>query len=81
MLSRRNFLKQSTLLALAKRHGRGGDPDDLLAFASELLLGTAPTTAWRERLLKVLAPKRGAEDATARRAVAVILASPEAQLI
>jgi uncharacterized protein (DUF1800 family) len=68
-------------LALAKRHGRGGDPDDLLAFASELLLGTAPTTAWRERLLKVLAPKRGAEDATARRAVAVILASPEAQLI
>ena len=67
-------------LALAKRHGRGGDLDDFLAFASELLLGGAPTTAWRERILKALAPKGGALDDTARRAVAVILASPEAQL-
>jgi uncharacterized protein (DUF1800 family) len=67
-------------LALAKRHGRGGDLGDFLAFAGELLLGAAPATAGRERLLKVLAPKRGAEEETARRAVAVILASPEAQL-
>jgi hypothetical protein len=68
-------------LALAGRHGRGRDLDDFLAFAGELLLGAAPTSAGRERLVKALAPRRGADDETARRAVAVILASPEAQLM
>jgi hypothetical protein len=67
-------------VGLARRHGRGRDLDDFLAFAGELLLGMAPTAAGRERLLKALAPKRGTPDDTARRAVAVILASPEAQL-
>jgi uncharacterized protein (DUF1800 family) len=67
-------------LALARRHGRGRDLDDFLDFAGALLLGAPPAAAGRERLRMVLAPKRGALDETARRAVAVILASPEAQL-
>jgi hypothetical protein len=68
-------------LALAKRHGRGCDVNDFLTFASGLLLGVTPPAQWRERMLKALAPMRGTLDDTARRAVAVILASPEAQLI
>jgi uncharacterized protein (DUF1800 family) len=68
-------------LALARRHGRGHDLDDFLTFAGELLLGAAPTAGLRERLLKALAPKRGSDAETARRATALILASPEAQLM
>jgi uncharacterized protein (DUF1800 family) len=67
-------------LDLSRRHGRGQDLEDFLAFSSELLLGAAPTRGWRERLMRALAPKSGAEEETARRAIAVILAAPEAQL-
>jgi uncharacterized protein (DUF1800 family) len=67
-------------LPLARRHDRGRDLDDTLAFYSELLLGTPPAPAWRERLLAALSPKPGQEAEAARQAVAVILASPEAQL-
>jgi hypothetical protein len=68
-------------LGLARRHGRGRDLDDFLTFAGELLLGAAPAPALRQRLLAALAPKRGADAETARRAVALMLASPEAQII
>jgi uncharacterized protein (DUF1800 family) len=67
-------------LALARRHERGRDLDDTIAFFGELLLGAPPAPDWRERLLTALAPKPGEEADAARRAVAVILASPEAQL-
>jgi uncharacterized protein (DUF1800 family) len=67
-------------LALAHRQGRGRDLDDLLTFFGELLLGTMPTPAWRARLVAELELKHGTDADTARRAVAVILASPEAQL-
>ena len=67
-------------LPLAHQHGRGRDLDDLLTFFGELLLGTSPTPAWRARLAAALERKRGTDADTARRAVAVILASPEAQL-
>jgi hypothetical protein len=66
--------------ALPRRAGRGQDLDAVVTFYSELLLGTSPDPAGRDRLRAVLG--RGAEGApeTIRRAVALILASPEAQL-
>jgi uncharacterized protein (DUF1800 family) len=67
-------------LAFARQHGRGRDLEDTLTFFAELLLGTSPTPARRTRLVAALELKRGTESDTARRAVAVILASPEAQL-
>jgi uncharacterized protein (DUF1800 family) len=67
-------------LALPAKHGRGKDLDAVLTFYAELILGRTPTVAWLRRLTDVLSPKPGHEADTARRAVAVILASPEAQL-
>ncbi len=71
-------------LGLAKRHGRGADLESLIAFASELLTGAAPEAAARDRLLTALGRGPGggpsADPETARRAVALVLASPEAQL-
>jgi uncharacterized protein (DUF1800 family) len=66
-------------LGLARRHNRGGDLKEALGFYAELLLGTTPSPDFRARLDRVLAKTQlGAE--TARRAVVLILASPEAQL-
>jgi hypothetical protein len=67
-------------VALARRHGRGADLQSAVVFFSELLLGGAPSPAWRARLLSGLGPRPTAEPGTLRRAVALILASPEAQL-
>jgi hypothetical protein len=64
-------------LALAKRHGRGGDLRQLIAFYGDLLLaGTRPD----ERVAAALGAKATLTPETARRAVILILASPEAQL-
>jgi uncharacterized protein (DUF1800 family) len=64
--------------ALAGRHGHGG-LEAALAFYTKLLLGAEPTAAWRARLTRALGPK--AEDGeAARRLVALVLATPEAQL-
>jgi uncharacterized protein (DUF1800 family) len=68
------------VLGLAKRHGRGGDLKTAATFFAELLLGGEPSPAWRARLLKALGPKPAADQKTLRRAVALILACPEAQL-
>jgi uncharacterized protein (DUF1800 family) len=68
-------------LGLAQRHGHGGDLEALLVFYGELLRGAAPATAWRGRLLESLGPKTAATPDSARRAVALMLASPEAQLM
>jgi uncharacterized protein (DUF1800 family) len=67
-------------LALARRHGRGRDLEDLLAFVSELLTGAPPDAAWRKRLLTALGPKATLEPDTVRAAVALIVASPEVQM-
>jgi uncharacterized protein (DUF1800 family) len=67
-------------LGLAGRHGRANDLDSLLAWYGELLLGMPPAKRWRDRLLTVLGPKATLEPETARRALALLLASPEAQL-
>jgi uncharacterized protein (DUF1800 family) len=69
----------SDALALPRRHGRGDDLEAVVAFYGELLHGAPPARAWRQRLLDTLGANADAD--TARRAVTLILASPEAQLI
>jgi len=66
--------------SLAERHGRGGDLKTIIAFYADLLLGGFPSQAWQERILNTLSPKAAATPANGRQAVALILASPEAQL-
>jgi uncharacterized protein (DUF1800 family) len=67
-------------LALARRHGRAADLETAVSFHAELLLGSPPAPAWRERLLAALGPKPVLTAPTLRRAVQLILASPDAQL-
>jgi len=67
-------------LALARRHERGRDLEDVIAFYGELLLGMPPNEAFHARLHKALGAKAALEPETVRRVVALILASPEAQL-
>jgi hypothetical protein len=67
--------------ALVRRHGRGGDLDAILTFYSELLLGSPPSSAWRDRIGDALGLKATAEPEILRRAVALMLASPEAQIL
>jgi uncharacterized protein (DUF1800 family) len=67
-------------LALARRHGRAADLETAIRFHAELLLGSPPAPAWRERLLAALGPNPSLTAPTLRRAVHLILASAEAQL-
>jgi uncharacterized protein (DUF1800 family) len=67
-------------VGLAEKHGRGGDVEDVLAFAAELLTGSPPDAAWRGRLLTALRPKAKRDPAAARAGVALVAASPEVQL-
>ncbi len=76
-------------VALAERHGHGKDRETMIAFYTKLLLGVEPRAAWNERLTTALASAdrragsvsdRSGEGATIRKAVALILAMPEAQL-
>ena len=65
---------------LAKRHGYGQDVDAMIGFFTKLLLGIEPSAAWRDRLVAALGPAEDAKPETIRKAVALILAMPEAQL-
>jgi uncharacterized protein (DUF1800 family) len=67
-------------IALARRHGRGRDLDDLLTFYVELLTGSPPAPEWKRRLLTALGPKAAADADSVNAAVALIVASPEVQL-
>ena len=67
-------------LALAERHGKGGDPEDLIAFVAELLLGVVPGDGWTDRVATAAGASSEWGPEAARRAVALILACPEAQL-
>ena len=67
-------------LALAQRHERGRDLDDLLTFAAELLTGAPPGTAWRRRLGSALGRNVKLGPATARAGIALVAASPEVQM-
>jgi hypothetical protein len=67
-------------LTLARQHGRAADLEAAVAFYVELFIGKPPAPAWREQLLAALGPKPALEPKTLRRAVQLILASPDAQL-
>jgi uncharacterized protein (DUF1800 family) len=66
-------------VGLARRHGRDGDLDDAICFYGELLLGGEPSADWLQRTRESIGTSADEEE-TLRRAVAVILASPEAQI-
>jgi uncharacterized protein (DUF1800 family) len=68
------------VLALARRHGRGLDLEDVLTFFAELVLGGVPSRAWSERLLAALGPSAAANPGGARRAAALVLSCPESWL-
>src|SRR5262249_40306726 len=63
--------------AVARRHGRGRDLDDLLAVYAGLLTGASPA-GWRMPLAAALGSGRPPDRETV--ALAVTLASPEVQL-
>jgi len=64
-------------VGLARRHGRGADLRELIAFYCDLLLtGTTPG----DRIAAALGVDTALTAETGRRAVVLILASPEAQL-
>jgi uncharacterized protein (DUF1800 family) len=67
-------------IALAVRHGRGRDLDDVLTFGAELLTGAPPDNAWRRRLLAALGAGAQREADTVRAAIALVVASPEVQM-
>jgi uncharacterized protein (DUF1800 family) len=67
-------------LALARRHSRAADLETAVDFLAELFLGARLEPAWRERLLSALGAKAPLEPQTLRRAVQLILASPDAHL-
>lgn len=67
-------------LALAERHGQGHAQDTTITFLAELLLGSVPSPAWRDRITANLGPETSWGPEPARRAAAIILACPEAQL-
>ncbi len=62
--------------ALAARHGRGEGRDATLTFLADLLFGGGPPPPWRARIEAAAGPWN---PEAARRAVALALASPEAQ--
>jgi uncharacterized protein (DUF1800 family) len=67
-------------LELAERHGQGGDTKTVLGFFSKLLLGREPPPSWEGRIAAMVRSARPTAAETARRNVALVLSSPEAQL-
>ncbi|HLN30606.1 MAG TPA: DUF1800 domain-containing protein [Gemmataceae bacterium] len=67
-------------VALAQRHKQAANRDSVLNFYLSLLLGTELSSAWRERLAGTLDSKTWPDSVALRRALALILATPEAQL-
>jgi uncharacterized protein (DUF1800 family) len=67
-------------LGLARRHGHGRDLEAVIAFLGELLLGAAPGPGLWDCLRAALGAGAAATPENVRRAVILILASPEGQL-
>jgi hypothetical protein len=63
-------------ISLASRYGRGGSREQALSFCAGLLLGFAPDRHWIDQL----GTAKDWNRESARRAVARLLATPEAQL-
>jgi uncharacterized protein (DUF1800 family) len=68
------------LLSLAARYGRNHNPSEALRFFSDLLLGQPLDAAACETILRQAATARGSEAGRVDRAIALLLARPEAQL-
>jgi uncharacterized protein (DUF1800 family) len=68
-------------IALAERHGRGRDLPDLVTFYAELLTGVPPEPAWRNRLENALGSKAERNPDCVSCVVALMVASPEVQLV
>ncbi len=67
-------------LGLARQYGRGRSRDEVIAFCAALMLGGEPDPAWHARIVAALGPEAEWGPDTARRAVALILACPEAEI-
>jgi uncharacterized protein (DUF1800 family) len=67
-------------LALAGRHDRGRGRDEFIGFIAELLLGSQPDRDWHARIADAVGPDDSWDPDAARRAIALILTCPEAQL-
>jgi uncharacterized protein (DUF1800 family) len=64
--------------ALAKQQGKACDCAGVIDATATLLFGTEPRQAWRDEIARACQADRKAGDL--RRAIALVLASPEAQL-
>lgn len=67
-------------LGFARRHGGGRDIEEAISFYGQLLLGYEPGSELRKRLHSAAASRVAPEVDGARQIVALMLASPEAQL-
>ncbi|AGA31248.1 DUF1800 domain-containing protein [Singulisphaera acidiphila] len=67
-------------LALTERSGRGQGRDEVITHIAERLLGAEPSAKWHDRIASGLGPQSAWGPEPARRAVALILSCPEAQL-
>ncbi len=65
-------------IALAKQQGKPCDCAGVIDATATLLFGTEPRQAWRDEIARACQADRKAGDL--RRAIALVLASPEAQL-
>jgi len=67
------------VLDLIRRHGRDISREGIVAFCTELILGSSPDAGWTDRVLAVCG--EAWDDVTfARRVASAVLSSPEAQL-
>jgi uncharacterized protein (DUF1800 family) len=66
--------------SLAARHGRDGGLYNQVGFFAELFTGRAPSPGWCDQIAEAVSGSRADKPEAARRVVALILASPEAQL-
>jgi uncharacterized protein (DUF1800 family) len=67
-------------IALANKHGRGRDLEDVVTFYAELLTGSPSDAAWRKRLLAALGSGAKRTPDTVRAGIALVVASPEVQM-
>jgi uncharacterized protein (DUF1800 family) len=67
-------------LGLARRHGIPTSRESVLRFFADLLFGGEPESGWLDRIARSLGTRSAWGPGAARRAVAIILASPEGQV-
>jgi uncharacterized protein (DUF1800 family) len=66
---------------LAARNGFGGGLEPTIDFLGGLLLGIEPIRAWRDRIAEAAATQQVSPAEAARRGAALIMASPEFQVV